>query len=125
MPKLEFAKDLVALPVVTNGADLKSVIDGICTRSDYPALNIDDWMAMGYKPTPTIIEAAEVLYRTHEVTDISRKDASAKNLQETSASVSRIVDQARQSSRKSICFVTGVPGSGKTLAGLNISTRRS
>ena len=80
---------------------------------------------MGYKPTPTIIEAAEVLYRTHEVTDISRKDASAKNLQETSASVSRIVDQARQSSRKSICFVTGVPGSGKTLAGLNISTRRS
>lgn len=125
MPKLEFAEDLVALPVATNGADLKSVIDGICARSDYPALNIDDWMAMGYKPTPTIIEAAEVLYRTHEVTDISRKDASAKNLQETSASVSRIVDQARQSSRKSICFVTGVPGSGKTLAGLNISTRRS
>ncbi|HEY2467304.1 MAG TPA: DUF2075 domain-containing protein [Terracidiphilus sp.] len=80
---------------------------------------------MGYKPTPTIIEAAEILYRTHEVTDISRKDASAKNLQETSASVSAIVDQARQSSRKSICFVTGVPGSGKTLAGLNISTRRS
>lgn len=125
MPKLEFAEDLVAFPVGTNGADLKSVIDDICARSDYPALNIDDWMATGYKPTPTIIEAAEVLYRTHEVADISRKDASAKNLQETSASVSRIVDQARQSSRKSICFVTGVPGSGKTLAGLNISTRRS
>lgn len=125
MPKLEFAEDLVASPVGTNKADLQSVIDDICAGSDYPALDIDGWMAMGYKPTPTIVEAAEVLYRTHEVTDISRKDASAKNLQETSASVSRIVDQARQSSRKSICFVTGVPGSGKTLAGLNISTRRS
>ncbi len=125
MPKLEFAEDLVASPVGTNKEDLKSLIDGICATSDFPVLNIDDWMAKGYRPTPTIIEAAEVLYRTHTVTDISRKDAGAKNLQETSASVSAVIDRARLSCRKAICFVTGVPGSGKTLAGLNISTRRS
>ena len=82
-------------------------------------------MAKGYRPTPTIVEAAEVLYRTHSVTDISRTDAGAKNLRETSASVSRVIDRARQSGTKAICFVTGVPGSGKTLAGLNIATRRS
>jgi hypothetical protein len=82
-------------------------------------------MAKGYRPTPTIVEAAEILYRTHSVTDISRSDAGAKNLQVTSASVSEIIDRARENNSKCICFVTGVPGSGKTLAGLNIATRRS
>ncbi|HKV80413.1 MAG TPA: DUF2075 domain-containing protein [Candidatus Sulfotelmatobacter sp.] len=123
--KIDFAPDLVATPVGTNKADLKSVIDCICAKWNFPAFSVDDWMAKGYKPTPTIVEAAEVLYRTHTVTDISRKDAGAKNLQETSASVSAVIDKARLGCRKAICFVTGVPGSGKTLAGLNISTRRS
>ncbi len=82
-------------------------------------------MAKGYKPTPTIVEAAQVLYRTHNVTDISRSDAGAKNLRETNASVGAVIDQARENRSKAICFVTGVPGSGKTLAGLNIATTRS
>lgn len=125
MSEFVFAEDLVASPVKTNMADLKSVIDAICAGSEFPALDIHDWMTKGYKPTPTIVEAAEVLYRTHNVTDISRSDAGARNLQETSNCVSAVIDNARRRSRKSICFVTGVPGSGKTLAGLNISTRRS
>ena len=124
-PELEFADDLVALPVGTNKTDLKSLIDHICAARTFPILDIDEWMAKGYKPTPTIVEAAEILYRTHSVTDISRSDAGAKNLLETSASVSTIIDRARLKRNKAICFVTGVPGSGKTLAGLNISTRRS
>jgi hypothetical protein len=77
---VEFALDLVASPVGTNTADLKSVIDRICAEWSFPAFDVDDWMAKGYKPTPTIVEAAEVLYRTHTVTDISRRDAGAKNL---------------------------------------------
>jgi hypothetical protein len=101
------------------------VIDHICAEFDFPAFGVEGWMAKGYKPTPTIVEAAEVLYRTHTVADISRSDAGAKNLQETTASVSAVIDKARLNCRKAICFVTGVPGSGKTLAGLNISTRRS
>src|ERR1700733_6422299 len=125
MQEIEFAPDLVAFPVGTNKADLKSVIDCISAEWNFPAFSVDDWMAKGYKPTPTIVEAAEVLYRTHTVADISRKDAGAKNLQETSASVNAVIDKARLGCRKAICFVTGVPGSGKTLAGLNISTRRS
>ncbi|HTF63018.1 MAG TPA: DUF2075 domain-containing protein, partial [Edaphobacter sp.] len=66
-----------------------------------------------------------VLYRTHSVTDISRSDAGAQNLRETSASVNAVIDRARKNRTKAVCFVTGVPGSGKTLAGLNIATRRS
>jgi hypothetical protein len=122
---LRFAIDLVASPVATNENDLASLIDTVCSLHHFPALDVEKWMAKGYRPTPTIVEAAEILYRTHSVTDISRSDAGAKNLQETSASVGAVIDRARQNGTKDICFVTGVPGSGKTLAGLNIATRRS
>jgi hypothetical protein len=125
IPAVAFAPDLVASPVGTNKTGLGALIDIICSARAFPSLNIDEWMAQGYKPTPTIVQAAEVLYRTHSVIEISRSDSGAKNLQETSASVSAVIDQARQNRTKAICFVTGVPGSGKTLAGLNIATRRS
>jgi hypothetical protein len=123
--ELNFAYDLVASPIGANKTDLGGVIRGICATRTFSSLDIDEWMAKGYKPTPTIVEAAEILYRTHSVTDISRSDAGAKNLQETSSSVSMVIDRARHNGTKAICFVTGVPGSGKTLAGLNIATRRS
>lgn len=125
VPELKFAHDLVASPVGANKTDLGPLIQRVSAERAFPTLDIDDWMAKGYRPTPTIVEAAEILYRTHNVTDISRSDAGAKNLQETITSVSTVIDRARQKSTKTICFVTGVPGSGKTLAGLNIATRRS
>ncbi len=125
IPELKFADDLVASPVGTNKTDLGALIDTICAARTVPSLDIDEWMAKGYKPTPTIVQAAEILYRTHTVIDISRSDAGAKNLQETSVTVGCVIDRARQKRQKAICFVTGVPGSGKTLAGLNIATRRS
>lgn len=120
-----FADDLVASPVLTNSASLGDVLGSICAASNFPVINVNDWMARGYRPTPTIVQAAEILYRTHNVTDISRSDADAHNLQETSASVSAVINSARKNHTKSICFITGVPGSGKTLAGLNLATRRS
>jgi hypothetical protein len=125
VPELKFADDLVATPVGTNSIDLVDLIDKICTAQVFPALDVNEWMSKGYKPTPTIVEAAQALYQTHSVVDISRSDAGAKNLQETSASVNNVMNQARRNSKKAICFVTGVPGSGKTLAGLNMATRRS
>ena len=122
---VRFAQDLVASPVETNQTDLGTVIDGICAVHSFPSLDVEGWMSKGYKPTPTIVEAAQILYQTHSVADISRSDAGAKNLRETNASVSTVIDRARQNHTKVICFVTGVPGSGKTLAGLDIATRRS
>lgn len=124
LPALTFAEDGVARPVAACASDLGEIIEHICAAHSFPPLDIDEWMVKGYRPTPTIVEAAEVLYRTHSVEEIARSDAGAKNLQETSASVSAVIDHARQNGSKAICFVTGVPGSGKTLAGLNIATRR-
>ncbi len=120
-----FARDLVAEPLATNSRQFGATIAHIVKSCRFPSIDIGAWMATGYKPTPTIIEAAQTLYRTHSVSDISRSDAGATNLQETNTSVSVIIDNARRFRTKSVCFVTGVPGSGKTLAGLNIATRRS
>jgi hypothetical protein len=89
-----------------------------------PPLDAAEWGRSPYHPTPTIIEAARSLYFRHSVEAISRHDAGATNLTVTSAAVENIVESARQEHRKSIIFVTGVPGAGKTLVGLNVATRR-
>jgi hypothetical protein len=81
------------------------------------------WQGGRYRPTPTIIEAATSLYRRHSVKEIARHDAGAKNLARTSEKVASIIRHSRDTSCKSICFVTGVPGAGKTLVGLDVATR--
>jgi len=70
------------------------------------------------------VEAARCLYAQHSVEAIARHDAGAQNLRVTSQRVEELVDEAREKGRKLMCFVTGVPGAGKTLVGLNIATRR-
>lgn len=72
----------------------------------------------------TYIEAAQALYSGHNVEDISRNDASAKNLNQTTKAINEIIDYSKANNKKSICFITGVPGAGKTLAGLNIAIER-
>jgi hypothetical protein len=86
-------------------------------------LNEREWPAAPYHPTPTIVEAARALYSQHSVEAIARFDAGAKNLGVTSKRIEELVDEAMAQHRKIICFVTGVPGAGKTLVGLNVATR--
>ena len=87
-------------------------------------MDVAAWEQSSYKPTPTIIEAAQALYQNHDVAEITRSDAGAKNLSDTAGCISNIIEQARQGNKKAICFATGVPGAGKTLAGLNIANQR-
>jgi len=89
-------------------------------------LDHKSWLAATYQPTPTIVEAAQALYQKNTVEDITRNAAGEENISKTTACVNDIVKHSKQNGRKSICFVTGVPGAGKTLVGLNIaSTRRA
>jgi hypothetical protein len=90
-----------------------------------PPLDAATWGAAPYTPTPTIIEAARAMYGRHTVYDITRNDAGAKNLAETAGRVEEIIADARTHGRKAIVFVTGVPGAGKTLVGLNVATRHA
>jgi hypothetical protein len=108
-------------------ADTNSLADFLLrARSEASGPKIDgrEWGVAPYRPTPTIVQAARALYRRHSVEAISRNDAGAKNLAVTSARVDEIVDEARTRGSKEIVFVTGVPGAGKTLLGLNVATRR-
>jgi hypothetical protein len=89
------------------------------------SIDAKKWASSSYKPTPTIIEAAQYLYNKHTVEEISRHDAGRTNLSRTSDRIFSIIARAKQEKRKAICLLTGVPGSGKTLAGLNIATRHA
>ena len=110
---LKCTKDNIGLTI---GSVLSSVQD--------QDLSIADWINSRYAPTPTIIEAAQAMYRNHSVKDISRNDAGAHNLTATTETINQIIDDCKRNHKKAICFVTGVPGAGKTLAGLNIANER-
>ena len=107
-----------------NQSNLAAAIQLVLTRAHEGALDAEEWLNAPYAPTPTIIEAAQALYRGHDVADISRNDASAVNLNQTTDAINHIIEKSKSERRKSICFVTGVPGAGKTLAGLNIANER-
>ena len=83
-------------------------------------VDAEAWDNSPYRPVPTIIEAAELLFAEHNVKDIAHAHAEAKNLTRTSERLINAVRSAQQNTQKILCFVTGVPGSGKTLAGLNV-----
>ena len=110
------------LPIKSDVEQLASVIEQVLSFCEGDNIDPKEWEAGRYSPTPTIIEAALALYGGHSVKEISRSDASAINLSETSDSISEIIRSAKEESHKAICFVTGVPGAGKTLVGLNIAT---
>lgn len=110
-------------PVKANAVQLRDVIKSALLLTDGNAINFSCWENGRYCPTPTIIEAAMALYNDHSVADISRSDASAINLTQTTEAISEVIRTSREKSCKSICFVTGVPGAGKTLVGLNIANR--
>lgn len=116
--------DKILLPIKSNTESLAKVIENVLNYfDDCDLIQIDNWENGRYHPTPTIIEAAMALYNNHSVEEISRSDASAINLSKTSDAVSNIIRHSKDNFEKSICFVTGVPGAGKTLVGLNIATK--
>ena len=115
--------DKSIFPIRCNQRLLEDVIRSVLafvdgTDSVDPSL----WVSSRYRPTPTIIEAATALYSNHTVKDITRREAGDVNLGKTTDTIAEIIQISREQSLKTICFVTGVPGAGKTLVGLNIAT---
>jgi hypothetical protein len=112
--------------ISANSDNLQLVIENTLRHfKSTDKIDTEIWEKSIYKPTPTIIEAATALYKKHSVIEISRSDSGAENLSVTSNCISDIIDFSKHNHKKSICFITGVPGAGKTLAGLNIANQRS
>ena len=110
-------------PLFATASNLREVLQYVeNTINDRPKIDFYSWSKSAYMPTPTIIEAAQALYANHDVADIARNDAGAQNLHRTTNALQDLIHKARLNNRKTICFVTGVPGAGKTLVGLDIAT---
>ena len=124
-PKLlEPADDFVFRPMTCSAGTLGKAVQLGLTRVTGATIDPLAWARAPYQPTPTIIEAAQALYAHHSVESIARHDAGARNLAITSDRVEEIIELARRDGRKVIVFVTGVPGAGKTLVGLNVATKK-
>lgn len=108
----------------SNKENLYNIISRIC--QEYKTDNdLSNWSKSKYAPTPSILEAARKLYETHEVEDIKTYSSDDLFLAETEQSIDQIITNSKNNNQKSIIFLTGVPGAGKTLIGLNTATKRS
>lgn len=116
--------DFVYRPLQITASDLGPIIQRAIREIRGHAIDEQQWLEGAYRPTPTIIEAAKALYAHHGVEAIRCFDAGRANLARTSKRVEELVDHARANQKKLICFVTGVPGAGKTLVGLDVATDR-
>lgn len=120
----QFAADRIRDVVLANTHSLRDLLVSALADTQAPPVDPVAWANSPYQPTPTIVEAAQALYRGHRVSSIARSDAGAINLTRTASCVTQIIDDAKRNGKKALCLITGVPGAGKTLAGLNIATER-
>ncbi|MBR3309832.1 MAG: DUF2075 domain-containing protein [Lachnospiraceae bacterium] len=117
--------DRIVNPLVTGKNHLSTLIQEILTRfPDETAIN-ENWIISPYAPTPTIIEAARTLYESHSVEDITRHEADQVTTDNTISYILDVIHRSKENGEKSICFVTGVPGAGKTLVGLDVAVKQT
>ena len=122
--EVSFMEDKISDVLKCTKDNIGLTINSVLSSVQDQDLSMMDWINSRYAPTPTIIEAAQAMYRNHSVRDISRNDAGTYNLTATTETINQIIDDCKRNHKKAICFVTGVPGAGKTLAGLNIANER-
>lgn len=118
--------DSIYNPLITGTEDLQNLIkDALFHANAVRPESIRDWVISPYTPTPTIIEAARSLYENHSVEDITRHEADKVTTDATISYILEIINRSKKNGEKSICFVTGVPGAGKTLVGLDVAVKQS
>lgn len=117
--ELKYYEDNVYEPLQVNASKLRDAFATVLESIPHDTQNLvtdDVWAKSGYEPTPTIIEAAIALYEENTVEDITKHGGDIDN---ASLELLNIINYCRDNNRKGICFITGVPGAGKTLIGLN------
>lgn len=118
--------DFIFNPLITGATGLQDLIQTVLLHANAnTAGTIKDWIISPYTPTPTIIEAARSLYENHSVENIIRHEADNVTTDATIANILEVINRSKRNREKSICFVTGVPGAGKTLVGLDVAVKQS
>lgn len=119
--------DQIYNPLIVGGCGLGDVIKSVVEKSGCkfdPQTWGEKWAISPYSPTPTIIEAAKALYENHSVEDITRHEADKVTTDTTIAYIMDVIERSKKQHERSICFVTGVPGAGKTLVGLDVAIKQ-
>lgn len=117
--------DKVVNPLVTGESGLFDVIAQVLDRFPKETAVNQDWIISPYAPTPTIVEAAKTLYENHSVENITRHEADKVSTDQTISYILDVIQKSKLNREKSICFVTGVPGAGKTLVGLDVAVKQT
>ena len=117
--------DMVVNPLVTGKDGVLALINAVLNRFPNESPVNPNWIISPYAPTPTIIEAAKSLYENHTVEDITRHEADKVSTDRTIAYILDVIRKSKETQEKSICFVTGVPGAGKTLVGLDVAVKQT
>lgn len=114
-------------PMITGEEHLQELIAKVLEHAGAKQEDgvVDNWLISPYVPTPTIIEAARTLYENHSVEDITRHEADKVSTDTTINYILEVIQQSKEKQQKSICFVTGVPGAGKTLVGLDVAIKQT
>ncbi len=103
-----------------SAATLPALLRAVQTLPLGTPLDGSAWLEAPYRPVPTIIEAAATLFSRNSVAEIAEARADAPNLNRTTAAIHAALAAARQAAERVVIFVTGIPGAGKTLCGLNV-----
>ena len=117
--------DKVVNPLVTGEAGISRILSAVLDKFPGETPVNPDWIISPYAPTPTIIEAARTLYENHTVENITRHEADDVSTDRTIAYILKVIHESKAAQKKSICFVTGVPGAGKTLVGLDVAIKQT
>ena len=117
--------DRVVNPLVTGKNGILDLIKKVIYRFPNESPVNSNWVISPYAPTPTIIEAAKTLYESHSVENITRHEADKVSTDTTIQYIIDVIQKSKVNGEKSICFVTGVPGAGKTLVGLDVAVRQT
>ena len=117
--------DRVVNPLVTGEDGIAALITGVLRSFPDEGCIDPNWVISPYAPTPTIIEAARTLYESHSVDDITRHEADEVTTDRTISYILDVIKRSKEKGEKSICFVTGVPGAGKTLVGLDVAVKQT
>ena len=117
--------DAIMNPLVTGEEGIKELINNVIIKFPNEEPIDSNWIISPYAPTPTIIEAAKSLYENHSVENITKHEADDVSTDRTIAYILSVIRKSKEEQRKSICFVTGVPGAGKTLVGLDVAVKQT
>ena len=117
--------DKVVNPLVSGEYGIADLISAVLGRFPNETPVNPNWIISPYAPTPTIIEAARSLYENHSVENITRHEADKVTTDQTIAYILDVIKDSKEHGKKSICFVTGVPGAGKTLVGFDVAIKQT